>query len=107
MLWDDEAISHILLAKCKWDNCPRICPLYGAVSEICLQSECALIPLLGGLCQQLHDDVRERFGDCRIDLAGRDGQLRNLTVDQLECVIRMKRRAASQQLIEDDAEGIH
>jgi len=59
-------------------------PLPGTVLKICPEAECTLIPLLSGLCQQLHDDLRERLGDRGSGRAGGRGQLRDVAVDQFE-----------------------
>src|SRR2546428_10215693 len=81
-------------------------PLVGTDTEVVLEPERALVPLLGSLGEELHDDPRERPRNRGLDLGGCGRRLRDVRVDQLEGVVGAERTGAGQQLVEHDAERV-
>ena len=104
ILWDDEAIRHILLAQRKSGDFPSICPLACAVFEVCPPSEGTLVAFFGGLGQQLHDDPRQWLRDRGPNLARGIGRLAIWLWMSL-VIIGTKGRATGQQFVEGNPRG--
>src|ERR1700730_4913025 len=63
--------GRVVFAKRKWVDVPLTFPFGTAVSKITLKAGCGLVPLLGRLGEQLHDDLGDRGRDILQPLAGR------------------------------------
>ena len=68
--------------------------------EVGLEAERALIALLGGLREELHDDGGERLGDRPIDEVRGHRDLGDVAMDELHGVVRREGQAARGELVE-------
>jgi hypothetical protein len=106
LLRDEEPVRHITLPEGEGRDAPALGALPGAGFEVGLQAQGALVSLLGGLREQLHDDLRERCRDVGVDVGGGGRGLRDVPVDQLQGIARLERAHPGRQLVERDAEGV-
>ncbi len=103
---DQKAIRDIAPAKGKGSDAAVRHPFARANLKVCPQPQRALVTILARLCQQLHDELRKRFRQIRIEVGGSRRGFGNVPVRQFERIVRGKRQAAGQDLIEGDAERI-
>src|ERR1700726_534643 len=80
-------------------------PLCQAPPKIAPQARSGLVPLLGVLGEELHDDGRKRAGDFGA-FAGRCRLARNMAMDPLQGIGGGKRKSAREHLVQGDAQRV-
>jgi hypothetical protein len=77
-----------------------------ALAEVGFEPARALIPISGGLGEELHDEIRDDRGELGRELARRRRHPREVAVQEIHGVRRRERRGAGQHLVERDAERV-
>ncbi len=82
-------------------------PPHGARQlEVVAQAFNALVAIVGRLCEELADDVREHLGHSRVDLANRRRLHRDVCVHQRERIVQVEDRPTGQELEERRTERV-
>jgi hypothetical protein len=106
LLRNEEAVRDVALPEREVGDgrARRLRPR--AALQVLPQPEGALIPLFRPLGHQLHDDARHGLGNPGVDFVGRLRDSRQMSVDELERVVRPERGGARQRLVQRDPEGV-
>ena len=78
----------------------------GTDPKIGLQTAGGLVALLRGLCQELHDDRRQRFRQSLRFFARRKRLVCDVAVDPLHRIRSRERQCARQHLVKRDAQRV-
>ena len=76
-------------------------PFPRASFEVLPETQGALIALLGGLREQLHHDLRHRFGNGRVDHVRGRGVLGDVPMDHFKRIVRSKGACAGQDFVQN------
>ncbi len=103
---DLEALGVIVLSQGKAPDLAAGLELAQALLQVVGAAASALVALLGHLGHELGDDVRDRGRDGGIEVVGRRGLAREVTVHELDGIVGGEREATGAELVEGDAEGV-
>ena len=105
-LRDREPVRHVLPPWHHMRDLPALLPLLETGGQVRLEPETALVPPLGRLGEEVHDDIRDRPGNCGNDVCRPRWHSRDVPVDDLERIRRLEGKPTGQHLVERHAEGI-
>ena len=106
LLGNHEAIRSVIRAGSKHLDGSLRFPLRQAAPEIAFNSRRSLIPLLGGLREELHRDRGDRGRHALESLAGCGRLPRDVTVHPFHRVGSRERQEAGQHLVERDSKRV-
>ncbi|MCY1413984.1 hypothetical protein D9M71_294220 [compost metagenome] len=106
LLGYQQAVGGALLVQAEGFDAPSPLPVVQAAAQVVLDAGGALVAILGGLGQQLEDDLREHRRHAGDPLAGRQRLARDVAVHPFHRVAGGEWQRAGEHLVEDHAKGI-
>src|SRR5258707_8292129 len=104
-LRDQQSVRRVVLGQKEWIDATVRLPFRQAPPKIGFQAGGGLVALLRVLGEELHDDGRQRFGDCGA-IARRCRLACNVEVDLLQGVGGGNRQQARKYLVQGDAKRV-
>ena len=105
LLWDQQSVRRVVRAQRERIDATMRLPFRQAPPKIGFQAGGGLVALLGVLGEELHDDGRQRLGDCGA-ITRRCRLARNVAVDPLQGIGGGKRQRARKHLVQGDAQRV-
>ena len=104
-LGDQQPVRHVVRAERERVDAAVRLPFRQTAPEVGLDARGGLVPLLGGLGQQLHDDRRERPGNAVDPLARWHRLPGDVAMNPLHRIGGGERQHPGEHLVEGDAQA--